>query len=99
MAIFTLATMNFAVDPAIPDAWSTDTANIIQPYIDAGYTTTAVTWDPALPEWHPTTGTYVIRRDWTNQAQAEACAAQVQSFRSSHVEYQGYTTGPVVHNE
>lgn len=98
MSIYTLATMDFSVDPAIPDAWSTATANIVQPYIDAGYCSATTTWDPTLPEWHPTSGSYVSRRDWTNETQANNCAAQVMAFRSANPQYQAYTTGPVVHN-
>ena len=99
MSIYTLATMDFSVDPAIPDDWTAATGNIVQPYVDAGYCSAIPTWDPAITQWHPTSGTYVARRAWTDQAQADSCAAQVMAFRSANPQYQAYTTGPVVHND
>jgi hypothetical protein len=98
MAIYTEATFNFSADPALITQSNQAMGQITQPYVDAGYCPQNPDYTPALPDdtWPPSSGTYVARKEWTDQTQAEFCVAQIQSWLNSNPACKAYSNGPAV---
>ena len=94
MTTYTLATNDYDCDPAIKTAYIAAANPIIAPYITAGDCTQPPTYTPTMEEYPPTSGIYVARRDWVNQADAEAFCASIATLLANNPTYTQFVTSP-----
>jgi len=102
MAIYTLATNDYSADPAVQSAYATAANPIVSPYVTSGACTSPPVYTPALPDgvYPPTSGSYVARRDWTNQTDAQSFCDQIATLLTNNPSYtQFVTSAPAVFNE
>ena len=98
MTTYTLATNNYSCDPAIQSAYAAGANPIVQPYITSG-ACTLCTYTPTIESYPPASGSYVARRDWTNQSDAEAFCASIATLLANNPTYtQFVTSAPTVFN-